>query len=119
MNITNIDQAAKTPYENPIFTGPQVTVQELLPVSDEFRINIVNFGRGVRNKLHFHSTEQVLIVTAGTGIVATEAEESVVTVGDVIRIPAGVKHWHGATADSEFSHMYVMRKDSQITQVED
>jgi len=91
----------------------------LLPVSDEFRINIINFGRGVRNKLHFHSSEQVLIVTAGTGIVATEEEEKIVAVGDVIRIPAGVKHWHGATEDSEFSHMYVMRKDSQITQVED
>ena len=119
MDIINIEKAVKTPYENPIFTGPEVAIQELLPDSDEFRINIVNFGRGVRNKMHYHNTEQVLIVTAGTGIVATEKEEKVVSVGDVIRIPAGVKHWHGATEQSDFSHIYVMLKDSELTQVED
>ena len=119
MDIINIDQTEKKPHVHPIFTAPQVTVQELLPGSDEFRINIVNFGKGVRNKWHYHSTEQVLIVTAGTGIVATEQEERNVKIGDVIRIPAGVKHWHGATEDSEFSHMYVMLKDGQLTQVED
>ena len=119
MEIIQIDQVEKLPLPNPIFTSPEVNYQELLPESAEFRINIVHFGKGVRNKLHYHSTEQILIVTAGTGIVATETDEQIVNVGDLIRIPAGERHWHGATTDSEFSHLYVMLKESTLTQVEE
>ena len=55
---------------------------------------------------HFLSKEyQVLLVTDGIGIVATEKEKSVVQIGDLIHIPAGEKHWHGATTDSHFSHI--------------
>jgi quercetin dioxygenase-like cupin family protein len=118
MEVVTIDQVGKNRYEHPIFTGPEVLLQELLPESEEFRINIVHFGPGVRNKLHFHSTEQILIVTAGCGIVATEHQETEVRVGDIVRIPAGEKHWHGATEDSAFAHLYVMLKESEITQVE-
>ena len=119
MQIIRIDQVEKSPLKNPIFTSPKVDFQELVPESAEFRINIVHFGMGVRNKLHFHSTEQILIVTAGTGIVATETDEHIVTVGDVIRIPAGERHWHGATPTTDFSHMYIMLKESSLTQIED
>jgi quercetin dioxygenase-like cupin family protein len=119
MKIVKINQVIKTPYENPIFTGSDVTIQELLTDSREYRVNIVNFGKGVRNKFHTHSTEQILIITAGKGILATEDEQTLVTAGDVILIPAGEKHWHGATPDSEFSHIYVMHKDSVLTQLED
>jgi quercetin dioxygenase-like cupin family protein len=75
-------------------------------------------SRNIYRKLHYHSTEQILIVTAGTGIVATETETCTVGVGDLVRIPAGENHWHGATEDSEFSHLYVMPKQSELTQVE-
>ena len=119
MKIVKINQVIRTPYENQIFTGSDVTIQELLTDSREYRVNIVNFGKGVRNKFHAHSTEQILIITAGKGIVATEDEQILVTTGDVILIPAGEKHWHGATPDSEFSHIYVMRKDSVLTQLAD
>jgi quercetin dioxygenase-like cupin family protein len=95
-----------------------VTRQTLVPDSKDFNAAIVNFGKGVRNKLHTHDSEQVLIVTAGKGIVATEKEQQTVTVGDVILFSAGEKHWHGATADSEFSHIYVTRLDSQTHIVE-
>jgi len=36
-----------------------------------------------------------------------------------VLIPAGEKHWHGAADDSEFSHIYVSRLGSQLTQLED
>jgi quercetin dioxygenase-like cupin family protein len=39
--------------------------------------------------------------------------------GDIVLIPANEKHWHGATKDSEFSHIYVSRLDSKLTQLED
>ena len=87
----------------------------MTPDSKEYDIAVVSFGKGVRNKLHAHANEQVLIVTAGTGIVATEEEETVVTVGDVIWVPAEEKHWHGATEDSEFAHIYVHKLGTRRT----
>jgi quercetin dioxygenase-like cupin family protein len=119
MKIVKINKVYKEPYARPLFTGPDVTRQVLVPDSKEFNVNIVNFGKGVRNKFHAHDSEQILIVTAGRGVVATEKEEMGVTEGDVIHIPAGQKHWHGATEDSEFSHIYVTRVGSQVTQLED
>jgi quercetin dioxygenase-like cupin family protein len=90
----------------------------LVPDSKDFNLNVVHFPRGVRNKFHTHDSEQILIVTSGKGTVATEKEEKVVTVGDVILFPAGEKHWHGATDDSAFSHVYVTRMGSQTHIVE-
>ncbi len=110
MKIIRTGQVPKELTHNPIFTGGPVTRQNILtpPVSKSLEVAIVNFSKGARNKFHTHTQDQLLIVTAGKGIVATEQGESVVTVGDIILIPAGEKHWHGATQDSEFSHIYVV-----------
>ena len=113
MKIIRMDKTPNEPFKNPIFTGSDVTLQKLVPDSKDFNLNIVHFPKGVRNKFHTHDSEQVLVITSGKGIVATEAEEKVVTVGDVILFPAGEKHWHGATDDSAFSHLYVTRMGSQ------
>ena len=114
MQVVKPYKVPKEPYPSNIFTGP-VTRQAVAPASKEFSVNIVNFGRGVRNKFHTHESDQVLIVTAGRGMVATEKEEHVVTTGDVVLIPAGEKHRHGATSDSEFSHIAMTRLDSKTT----
>ena len=119
MKVIKMNEVPKDPIPGPVFTGPDVTLQILVPNSKEFSVNIVNFGKGVRNKFHAHEGEQILIVTAGRGIVATEAEKRFVAEGDVVLIPAGEKHWHGATEDSEFSHMYVTRLGGKFTQLEE
>lgn len=119
MKIVKINATQKEPYVNPLFTGPDVTRQSLVSDSKDVVVNIVNFGQGVRNKFHQHTSDQVLIITAGKGYVATENEKKVVTVGDVVLFPAGEKHWHGATEDSAFSHIYVTKVGSKTTQVED
>ena len=119
MKIIKMSEASKEPLSHPLWTGPDVTRQVLVPDSKQFNVNIVNFGKGVRNKFHAHDSEQILIVSAGRGIVATEDEERVVTEGDIILIPAGEKHWHGATKKSEFSHIYVTPVGSALTQLED
>jgi quercetin dioxygenase-like cupin family protein len=119
MKIVKMNQVPKEPYGGPVFTGPDVTRQVLVPDSKEFNVIVVNFGKGVRNKFHSHDSEQILIITAGKGTVATEKEEKVVTPGDIIFIPAGEKHWHGAEKGSEFSHIYVSRLGSKLTQLED
>jgi quercetin dioxygenase-like cupin family protein len=110
--------ATKESLTSPLFTGAGVSQQILLPESKEFNVNIVNFGKGVRNKFHAHTSEQVLIVTSGRGYIATEKEKKIITVGDVVLIPAGEKHWHGAMEDSEFSHIYVSKLESRVTQLE-
>jgi quercetin dioxygenase-like cupin family protein len=119
MKVVKIDEVTKEAFANPIFTGSDVTKQVLLPESHEFTANIVNFGKGVRNKFHAHDGEQILIVTNGRGMVATEKEERIVTQGDIIFFPAGEKHWHGATRDSEFSHIFIIRGGYKTTQLED
>jgi len=51
--------------------------------------------------------------------VATEKEQITVVPGDIIFVPPGEKHWHGAAKGSAFSHLYVMAQDSKTTQLED
>lgn len=119
MHIINMNDVPKTPIVNPLFTGEKVSAQPLAPEGGDFNMSIVNFGKGVRNKFHAHESDQILIVTQGKGIVATEQEQREVSVGDIIVFPAGEKHWHGATNDSDFSHIYITRSDSKTTQLEE
>lgn len=70
----------------------------------------VTFEPGCRNNWHIHHAEsgggQVLVCGAGEGWYQEEGEDAVsLTPGKVIEIRPGVKHWHGAKADSWFSHL--------------
>ncbi len=118
MKLIKIDKVPKTAVIKPGLTG--VTMQPLVDtkLSKRFHIQQVNFGKGARNKFHAHTIEQILIVTKGKGIVATENEEVRVGFGDVIFIAAGEKHWHGATEGSTFSHITVMSPDTETTRVQ-
>lgn len=119
MKIISIQDVGAAELSGPLFTGT-VTRQDLMSAGEgEFNVGVVRFPRGVRNRLHTHTTDQVLIVTAGRGIVATEHESRTVTVGDVIHIPAGERHWHGATDDSDFAHLVITRAGSKTMLVED
>jgi len=119
MRVVRMSNVDKETSDSPLFTGPDVSRQTLLPDSKEYNCNVVNFGKGVRNKFHSHDHEQILIITAGEGIIATEKEEKMITVGDIVLIPAGEKHWHGATADSEFAHIFVSKLGTELTQLEE
>lgn len=81
------------------------------PTKTVFLAN-VTFEPGCRNNWHIHHAKsgggQLLICTAGEGWYQEEGKEAVsLTEGTVITIPANVKHWHGAKADSWFSHIAV------------
>jgi len=92
-----------------IFTGGKVNRQDIFGESDgDFRVAIIHFSPGAVNVFHTHTFDQVLYVTEGTGIVATESEEVTVTPGTFIFIPAGERHWHGATKETAFSHIAIM-----------
>ena len=85
----------------------------LAPVSTE-QVGIFNvtFEPGCRNNWHIHHAAkgggQLLICTAGEGWYQEAGKPAVsLTPGTVITIPPEVKHWHGAKADSWFSHIAV------------
>ena len=113
MRIVRIEEVAPADLTGPLFTGTAARQDLVTPDHSELNIGIVHFPRGVRNRLHTHTGDQVLIVTAGRGIVATETESHEVSVGDVIHIPAGERHWHGATDESDFAHLVITRSGSR------
>ena len=119
MKVVTLKTVEKTDLVSALFTGSGVGKQELTPESQEISANVIHFPAGIRNKLHAHDHEQILVVTGGEGIVATKYDEYAVSEGDVIWIPANEKHWHGAKPDSEFSHISFTLKGSTISQFED
>ena len=71
----------------------------------------VSFEAGARTAWHTHPRGQVLIVTAGVGRVQLwggSLEE--IRVGDLVRIPPGVKHWHGAAPTTAMSHVAIVEQ---------
>ena len=75
-------------------------------------IGNVTFEPGCRNNWHIHQAEagggQILLVTAGRGYYQEWGKPArKLHPGDVVNIPAGVKHWHGAAKDSWFAHLAV------------
>jgi quercetin dioxygenase-like cupin family protein len=99
------------------WTGGAVTRsrQTIIPEGDskDYRCSIVNFSQGATTGWHAHTCDQILVITAGTGIVATEQEEREVTVGDVVHIKAGERHWHGAKANTTMSHITITTTGSE------
>ena len=83
----------------------------LAPISKEqIPFNNVTFEPRCRNNWHIHHATsgggQMLVCVAGRGWYQEEGKPAVpVFPGDVIHIPANVKHWHGAAADSWFAHL--------------
>ena len=67
----------KEPVSSPLFTGTQVFRQLIVDPgeSESFNFSIVAFSAGSRNKFHQHTSDQILIVTEGTGVVVTDQEE--------------------------------------------
>ena len=85
----------------------------LAPVSkDQIPVFNVTFEPGCKNHWHIHHAKrgggQMLICVGGRGFYQEEGKDAVeMTPGTVINIPANVKHWHGATDDSWFSHLAI------------
>lgn len=75
-------------------------------------IGNVTFEPGCRNNWHIHHARsgggQILLCTAGRGYYQEWGQETrELHPGDVVVIPAGVKHWHGAAPNSWFAHLAV------------
>ena len=87
-----------------------VWVKNLVPADDIFNtvIGHVVFEPGARNNWHTHPGGQILIATAGIGYYQEKGQPiQLLRKGDVVKILPDLVHWHGASPDSEFSHIAV------------
>ncbi len=86
------------------YLNPLTSADDYLPIFN------VTFEPGCRNNWHIHHASsgggQVLICVDGEGWYQEEGQPArALKPGDVVEIPANVKHWHGAKAGSWFSHL--------------
>jgi len=75
-------------------------------------IGNVTFEPGCRNHWHIHHADkgggQILLCTGGRGYYQEWGQKArELHPGDVVHIPSGVKHWHGAAPDSWFQHLAI------------
>ncbi|HEY5213013.1 MAG TPA: cupin domain-containing protein [Acidobacteriaceae bacterium] len=112
MEIKRNGSQSSVPGPAEYFTGT-VRIDQPFQDTDPARVSgaIVTFEPGARTAWHTHPLGQTLIVTFGTGWTQREGgsvEE--IRPGDVIWIPAGEKHWHGATPTTAMSHIAIAEK---------
>jgi quercetin dioxygenase-like cupin family protein len=71
----------------------------------------VTFEQGARTAWHTHPLGQILIVTAGCGLVQCWGDSiEQIRPGDVVWFPPGEKHWHGATATTAMTHIAIVEQ---------
>ena len=77
MKVVRLSNVPTEEATSALFTGNVVTRQAPVEAGDSnnFNFGLVSFSAGSRNKFHKHSGDQILIVTEGTGTVATDDEE--------------------------------------------
>jgi quercetin dioxygenase-like cupin family protein len=109
VKILNLNKQERMPATGDLFIG-SVERQNFVSDADSgtIRIGQVTFKDGAVNKYHSHTFDQVLLVTDGEGIVQVEGQpEHRITAGDLIFVPAGERHWHGAAPGKTMSHLTV------------
>lgn len=108
-NLSVFPMGGKNDAYAQYFTGQSylcMLSQQQVPIGN------VTFEPGCRNNWHIHHAKsgggQILLVTAGRGYYQEWGQPArELHPGDVVNIPAGVKHWHGAAKDSWFAHLAV------------
>jgi len=108
MRVIRVTKAGRERSANPIFVGEVDYQTAVGEESRDLRLSEVHFKRGAVNKPHVHTTDQILIITEGEGLVATDEERRDVSAGDVAFIPANTKHWHGAKPGRDMTHWSIL-----------
>jgi 4-carboxymuconolactone decarboxylase len=115
--ITRAGSRAVRPGPTEYFTG-SARVEMLFDAVDPSHVSggSVTFEPGARTAWHSHPRGQTLIVTAGMGRIQRwgHAVEEIRT-GDVVRIPAGQTHWHGASPRASMSHIAISEHQDGTT----
>jgi quercetin dioxygenase-like cupin family protein len=109
VKVTRFSPEAATVGSPDNFTG-SVKVQSRFQTPSPARVGggLVSFERAARTAWHAHPLGQTLVVTEGVGRVQHwGGETQEIRPGDVVWIPPGVKHWHGASPEEAMSHIAV------------
>ena len=109
IRITRAARQPLTPLSPETFTGT-VRMDAAFQVGEPARLSggRVLFDPGARTAWHTHPMGQTLIVIAGTGRVQRWGDPvDEIRQGDVVWIPPGQKHWHGAAPNSAMTHLAV------------
>ena len=107
MDITRIGSQPSTPGPAEWFTGA-VRIDSRFQRDLPARIGgaLVSFEPGARTAWHTHPLGQTLIVTAGSGLVQRDGGPiEHINPGDIVWIPPGEKHWHGASPANGMTHL--------------
>ncbi|MYV06118.1 cupin domain-containing protein [Furfurilactobacillus milii] len=95
----------------------QSYLKNLVSADDNVNVNVgnVTFEPRCLNDWHIHHNGyQILLVTGGEGWYQEDGKPAqLLHPGDVVTIHDGVKHWHGATKDSWFSHVAITTGTSE------
>ena len=121
MKIVKPDPSKSESAVGELYFGAPIDYRYLAtrPDTEHMDVCLVNFEPGGRNRMHTHIYDQILYATAGRGIIADENGEHVLEPGDMVIIPAGKPHWHGATENDSFSHLCIEQHNNEITIVAD
>lgn len=107
--IVRADSRPSAPGPAAFFTG-KVDVRPVVDAQAPGRTSIgtVTFQPGARSNWHTHPAGQALYVTEGCGWTQREGGAIVkFCKGDTAYVPAGVKHWHGATSTTTMTHLAI------------
>ncbi|WP_293942863.1 MULTISPECIES: cupin domain-containing protein [unclassified Sphingobacterium] len=87
-----------------------VWLNYLVETDSAHNVNIgsVTFEPGARTNWHYHKGGQILLVTAGKGLYQEKGKAvEIIEKGGVVKCPAEIEHWHGATATEGMTHIAI------------
>jgi quercetin dioxygenase-like cupin family protein len=94
-------------FQGTAYLQPLIEADRLNPTS----VGNVTFEAGAHTKWHKHPGGQILLVMYGVGYYQEEGQaKRILRKGDVIKCPANVPHWHGASVDTAFSHVAITNR---------
>jgi 4-carboxymuconolactone decarboxylase len=107
-NISSVNnksvQASKENFIGTVWVNMFVTLNDSLSLSG----GTVTFEPKARTNWHKHATGQILIITDGTGYYQEKGRMiQIIKKGDVVKIPANVEHWHGASHQNSMTHIAI------------
>ncbi|MBV9100693.1 MAG: cupin domain-containing protein [Candidatus Dormibacteraeota bacterium] len=122
MEIRRKQPTTKGPAER--FTG-EVWFDPIVQAEPPSKVSIaaVHFAPGARTAWHSHDGGQRLYVTEGRGLVQSRNEPAVeIRPGDVVDVPDGEQHWHGAAPEHFMTHLSITEGEARwgghVTDVE-
>jgi quercetin dioxygenase-like cupin family protein len=110
VNVTRVDETLARPAARPEYFEGRVRMQELYqPTVDgvESEMLAVFFDAGARTTPHTHEGTQILHVVSGRCVFVDDHERRIAGPGEIVVVPPGVWHWHGAAQDGPACHVSV------------